>query len=329
MFWQTPKAGVAIDCSKSGFVVIDPDRHPGAPDGVAAFDSIVPPGVDCWTIPTVETPNGGCHLYFKQPDGEEFGNSKGSLPAGIDVRGKGGYVVAPGTKNGSGEWKHVEGTPPIWEAPPLPEWLASYLRRKPQENIEKQTREHPRATPGKGDFASRSLHVRLNVDQPDPQNRSFKHTDPIAWTLAHRGEILRALYTILLGNPQLDPARRVEPKTRFKVWWTLVGSAIENAATLAIPAGAPAISFSAMFDTHEADDEEALADGAVLEALRSQWGDGKFTAADVAEYLASSANIMDDEQMVCLREFFTPHRAAGASPRLYKTTGAPRLGPNN
>ena len=30
MFWQTPKAGVAIDCSKSGFVVIDPDRHPGA-----------------------------------------------------------------------------------------------------------------------------------------------------------------------------------------------------------------------------------------------------------------------------------------------------------
>ena len=23
MFWQTPKAGVAIDCSKSGFVVID------------------------------------------------------------------------------------------------------------------------------------------------------------------------------------------------------------------------------------------------------------------------------------------------------------------
>ena len=32
----------------------------------------------------------------------------------------------------------------------------------------------------KGDFASRSLHVRLNVDQPDPQNRSFKHNDPIA-----------------------------------------------------------------------------------------------------------------------------------------------------
>ena len=97
-------------------------------------------------------PSGGCHLYFKQPDGEEFGNSKGSLPAGIDVRGKGGYVVAPGTKNGSGEWKHVKGTPPIWEAPPLPEWIIAYLR-KPQGGAEKQTREHPRAAPGKREHA--------------------------------------------------------------------------------------------------------------------------------------------------------------------------------
>ena len=55
-----------------------------------------------------------------------------------------------------------------------------------------------------GDLASRSLVTRLDVDRPDPENRSFKHTDPVAWTLDNRGEILACLYTILLGNPQLE-----------------------------------------------------------------------------------------------------------------------------
>ena len=58
----------------------------------------------------------------------------------------------------------------------------------------------------KGDLASRSLHMRLDVDRPDPENRPFKHPDPIGWTENHRGEILRALYTILLGNPTLAAA---------------------------------------------------------------------------------------------------------------------------
>jgi len=82
----------------------------------------------------------------------------------------------------------------------------------------------------KGDLASRSLVARLEVNRPDPENREFTHADPVAWTLENRGEILRALYTLLLGNAQLQPAGRRERKTRFKTWWHLVGSAIENAA---------------------------------------------------------------------------------------------------
>ena len=83
-----------------------------------------------------------------------------------------------------------------------------------------------------GDLASRCLQARLAVDRPDPQNRRFKHVDPLQWTRDHRGEILRALYTLLLGNPQLDPAQAVEPETRFKTWWTMVGSALEYASDL-------------------------------------------------------------------------------------------------
>jgi hypothetical protein len=61
----------------------------------------------------------------------------------------------------------------------------------------------------KSDQASRSLEARLSTDRPDPENRDFKHEDPIEWTQDHRGQILRALYTIMLGNPQLRDRGRV------------------------------------------------------------------------------------------------------------------------
>ena len=87
----------------------------------------------------------------------------------------------------------------------------------------------------RGDLASRSLQIRLEVDRPDPENREFKHSDPIDWTDAKRGQILAALYTILLGNPRRDPNNKHLGlrQTRFKEWWDLVGSAIEHAAKLA------------------------------------------------------------------------------------------------
>jgi hypothetical protein len=51
-----------------------------------------------------------------------------------------------------------------------------------------------------GDMTSRTLIVRLDTDRTDPENRTFRHQDPIGWTMAHRSEILRALYTLLIGN---------------------------------------------------------------------------------------------------------------------------------
>ena len=50
---------------------------------------------------------------------------------------------------------------------------------------------------------------RLNLlDGERHKTRSFKHNDPIAWTLAHRAEILRALYTILLEFAAIPVAPR-------------------------------------------------------------------------------------------------------------------------
>ena len=147
----------------------------------------------------------------------------------------------------------------------------------------------------KGDLASRSLMARLDVDRVDPENRSFKHSDPIAWTLNNRGEILRALYVIMLGNPQLKEP--VPPKTRFKRWWHLVGSAIENATTfmseeLDLPEGwrtTEPVSFVKLFAAVESEDEETTDLSDVLEILSRRWPPATpsiaFQASDVAKLI--------------------------------------------
>jgi hypothetical protein len=148
----------------------------------------------------------------------------------------------------------------------------------------------------KGDLASRSLMVRLAVDRPDPENREFKHADPIAWTDSHRAELLRAFYTILMGNPTLRLARDAPMKTRFKMWWRLVGSAVEHAARLMAEHSEPGaydgddrarpqpVDFKSLFLARDAEDEDSNDLGDALEALHRQLP-GQFTAHDVAEHV--------------------------------------------
>jgi len=108
----------------------------------------------------------------------------------------------------------------------------------------------------------------------------FKHPDPIAWTEDHRAEILAALYTILLGNPQLKAARDAEGKTRFKMWWRLVGSAVEHAAGL-LP---QPLDFRELFIAQEAEDEESIELADILAIFKAEWP-REFDAHDVAGFI--------------------------------------------
>ena len=150
----------------------------------------------------------------------------------------------------------------------------------------------------RGDLASRSLRIRLDVDRADPENRKFRHPNPVGWTENNRAEILAVLYTILLGNPQLKAARDAEGKTRFKMWWRLVGSAVENAAKLA----GQELDFQKLFITQEEDDEELASLADVLDVLVKNWPD-QFTANDVAGMINNPCP-NEDEQT--LREYLRP-----------------------
>ena len=143
----------------------------------------------------------------------------------------------------------------------------------------------------KGDLASRSLVARLDIERADPENRPFRHSDPVAYTIDNRGKILRALYTILLGNPQLREPKML--KTRFKAWWHLVGSALEHAAACMVEAEhhqindltASLLDFGTIFREVEGEDEEAASLGDVLDVLHDVWPTSYFTAADVLKMI--------------------------------------------
>jgi hypothetical protein len=127
--WEAaPESLPALPVGAHGLVVIDADRKSTGPDGVAAFHALcAEQRIDLSTAFVVETPSRGYHFYFTTPT--PYGNSRGSLPDGIDVRGLGGYVIAPGATLPDGRlYKHVYGS---WDAiPPLPEALAAFLREK-------------------------------------------------------------------------------------------------------------------------------------------------------------------------------------------------------
>jgi hypothetical protein len=186
----------------------------------------------------------------------------------------------------------------------------------------------------KGDLASRSLTIRLDVDRHDPENRDFKYPDPVGWTEAHRGKILQALYTILLGNPAFaGGAHSAAPvQTRFKTWWGLVGQAVEFAAKQhkehvaglvmdAHPTCPPvAISFKNIFLDQEDDDEETASLVDVLTILANHWaqperGKNYFYAADVAKLVNHNGDAVAEdtrERAMTVREFLFPHIPAAA-----------------
>jgi hypothetical protein len=171
----------------------------------------------------------------------------------------------------------------------------------------------------KGDLASRSLQVRLEVDRVDPENRDFRHPDPIEWTRANRAEILQAFYAILLGNPSLKLPQQAPMKTRFKMWQRLVGSAVEHAAKLHADDTEPGaydaedrhkpvpIDFGQMFLEQEDHDEESGALGQVLAVLDKQWGmmQKGFGAGEVTKFLNDRSN---PEGTAALREFLLGYR---------------------
>lgn len=113
--WPDANIGIATGNASRLFVVdIDP-RH----NGKESFQKLIEKfGVLPKTL-TTHTGGGGFHLFFRTPN-ESIPNRTGILP-GIDIRGDGGYIVAPPSIHSSGKpytWASQKNTglivPPHW-----------------------------------------------------------------------------------------------------------------------------------------------------------------------------------------------------------------------
>jgi len=114
-----PAANIGITTGpESGIVILDVDGEPGL-KSLREFEQ------RGWRVP--DTPivgtGKGSHIYFAWPAGRHIQNSVAKIGAGLDIRGEGGYVVAPPSM-------HISGTRYQWrdsgqELAACPEWLLS------------------------------------------------------------------------------------------------------------------------------------------------------------------------------------------------------------
>lgn len=100
--------GFSLLCGKvSGVMVIDVDRNhgDGSVDGIKSFGDLIKdlPKEDkqqIFNTFSVNTPNGGVHLYFKYKEGLK---NKANYVEGVDVRTDGGLIVLPGSTAKAGD----------------------------------------------------------------------------------------------------------------------------------------------------------------------------------------------------------------------------------
>lgn len=125
-----PRANIGIRTgAASGLVVVDVDPRHGGDATLAELESVhgaLPPGR------TVRTGSGGRHLYFRHPGGLVRNDAGRVLGRGIDLRGDGGYVIAPPSRIAGGAYALTAHGGVI---PDLPEWVLERLaarERRPE-----------------------------------------------------------------------------------------------------------------------------------------------------------------------------------------------------
>ncbi len=110
----------------SGIVVLDVDAKNGGYESLTALEAqhgALPPTLN------FNTGGGGKHYVFRHP-GSEIRNSAGQLGSGLDVRGDGGYIVAPPSRHISGGlYQLAEGCDLDTPIAPPPAWLLRLMQQ--------------------------------------------------------------------------------------------------------------------------------------------------------------------------------------------------------
>lgn len=195
-FQQWPEANVGIATGPiSGIVVLDVDMAKGAHSSSLIFGDV---DQTIFTTPKVRT-GAGLHFYYRYPAGIDIRNSASKLGPFIDVRGDGGYVVAPPSMHVSGKRYEFQNS-------------HSELADFPQDWIDKLIQAH---TPGPAGPSQNGAYTYTGpavspgsfvipppapgVIMPDAINQGSRNQTltSIAGSLRHRGLSEGAIYAAL------------------------------------------------------------------------------------------------------------------------------------
>ncbi len=115
-----PDANIGIPTGeRSGLLVLDVDEH-----GFTSLDALEEEHGQLPETLAVRTGGGGMHVYLKYPAGSGIRNSAGKVGPGLDVRGEGGYIVAPPSRTDKGPYAFLDRKPRTTP----PEWLLEAAR---------------------------------------------------------------------------------------------------------------------------------------------------------------------------------------------------------
>ena len=143
--WWTARPGMLIGRptgAVSGVIVLDVDMDATqGKDGEASLSALTAqhgPLPDTWEV---LTPRGGRHLYFRHPGGH-LPNSASKLGPDLDIRGDGGYVIAPPSRLPDGRSYQWEASSDPEEGAPLadlPGWLLALIVSPPSQQAPSAT----------------------------------------------------------------------------------------------------------------------------------------------------------------------------------------------
>jgi hypothetical protein len=161
-WWARSPYNIGIACGPSGLIVIDLDLpHDVAEDDEEAADGALFPlsGADILSrlarqqgerypggTYIVDTPSGGCHLYFSAAGDARARNSAGAVGRHIDVRADGGYVVGAGSRIGGRPYAARGRRAPL----PLPSWLSRLVAESPAPALAVPAQWAPAGDPAQG-----------------------------------------------------------------------------------------------------------------------------------------------------------------------------------
>ncbi|HSG61648.1 MAG TPA: bifunctional DNA primase/polymerase [Pseudomonadales bacterium] len=168
-WWRRfPWANVGIATGKSGILAFDIDSYKDTynSDNMLTND-------DEQTVTNLSG-SGGSHLLYKINTDDDYGNAKGTLPDGIDIRCKGGQIVVPPSIHSTGkryQWEVGYGPHEI-NAIPLPRAIRDILDAQKNHIIQQVTFGDDVTPPNVDHLHIRSDIVKLIHEPPERGGRS-------------------------------------------------------------------------------------------------------------------------------------------------------------